>query len=58
MGKIYGQLSMEKRAVIETQLEMGVKPAAIAVAFISPPLRLNRYQAAPCGSVRTACCNS
>ena len=33
MGKIYSQLSIEERAVIETQLEMGVKPAAIAVAL-------------------------
>ncbi len=33
MGKIYSQLSIEERAVIETQLEMGVKPAAIAVSL-------------------------
>jgi IS30 family transposase len=33
MGTIYSQLSIEERAVIETQLEMGVKPAAIAVAL-------------------------
>ncbi|EQD56823.1 hypothetical protein B1B_08931 [mine drainage metagenome] len=30
MGKIYEQLSIEERTMIETQLERGVKPAAIA----------------------------
>ncbi len=49
MGKIYSQLSIEERAVIETQLEMGVKPAAIAVALnrcastISRELRRNDW---------------
>ena len=35
MGKIYQQLSIEERTMIQTQLEMGVRPAVIA-------LRLNR----------------
>ena len=30
MGKIYEQLSIEERTMIQTQLEMGIKPAAIA----------------------------
>lgn len=30
MGKIYKQLSIEERTMIQTQLEMGIKPAAIA----------------------------
>ena len=35
MGRIYRQLSIEERTMIQTQLEMGMKPAAIAA-------RLNR----------------
>src|SRR4030066_900045 len=31
MGKIYQQLSIEERTMIQTQLGMGIKPAAIAV---------------------------
>ena len=30
MGKVYKQLSIEERTMIQTQLEMGIKPAAIA----------------------------
>jgi IS30 family transposase len=30
MGKIYEQLSIEERTMIQTQLEMGIKPGAIA----------------------------
>ena len=33
MGKIYEQLSIEERTMIQTQLEMGIKPAAIAVGL-------------------------
>ena len=33
MGKNYKQLSLEERTMIQTQLEMGVKPAAIAVGL-------------------------
>jgi len=29
MGKRYGQLGIEERTMIQTQLEMGIKPAAI-----------------------------
>jgi hypothetical protein len=31
MGKIYKQLNIEERTMIQTQLEMGIKPAAIAL---------------------------
>lgn len=30
MGKIHKHLSIEERTMIQTQLEMGMKPAAIA----------------------------
>ena len=30
MGKNYEQLNIEERTMIQTQLEMGIKPAAIA----------------------------
>jgi hypothetical protein len=33
MGKIYQQLSIEERTMIQTQLEMGIRPAAIAVGL-------------------------
>ena len=33
MGKNYKQLSLEERTMIQMQLEMGVKPAAIAVGL-------------------------
>ena len=31
MGRNYKQLSIEERTMIQTQLEMGIKPGAIAV---------------------------
>lgn len=31
MGKLYKRLSIEERMMIQTQLEMGMKPASIAV---------------------------
>jgi len=31
MGKIYKQLTIEERTMIQTQLGMGIKPAAIAL---------------------------
>ncbi len=56
MGKSYSQLSIEERMMIQTQLEMGIKPAAIALGLnrsastLSRELRRN-------GWVRTtACC--
>lgn len=33
MGKIYTQLSIEERTMIQTQLEMGIKPAVIAMGL-------------------------
>ncbi|OZB74468.1 MAG: hypothetical protein B7X29_10715, partial [Halothiobacillus sp. 13-55-115] len=33
MGKIYKQSSIEERALIQTQLAMGVKPTAIAMGL-------------------------
>ena len=33
MGKIYQQLSIEERMMIQTQLEMGIKPAAIVIVL-------------------------
>jgi len=36
MGKIYDQLSIEERVVIQTRLEMGVKPGAIALGLGRP----------------------
>ncbi len=33
MGKIYKQLSIEERTMIQAQLEMGIKPAAIAMGL-------------------------
>lgn len=32
MGRIYEQLSIEERTMIQTKLEQGIKPTAIAVA--------------------------
>jgi IS30 family transposase len=49
MGKIYSQLSIEERTMIQTQLEMGNKPAAIALVLnrsastISRELRRNSW---------------
>lgn len=42
MGKIYQQLSIEERTMIQTQLEMGIKPAAIAVGLNRPASALSR----------------
>lgn len=36
MGKNYEQLSIEERAMIQTQLEMGIRPAAITGGFRHP----------------------
>ena len=33
MGKRYGQLGIEDRTIIQVQLEMGIKPAAIALGL-------------------------
>lgn len=49
MGKIYEQLSIEERTMIQTQLEMGIKPAEIALGLnrsastISRELRRNSW---------------
>ena len=49
MGKIYEQLSIEERTKIQIQLEMGIKPAAIALGLnrsastISRELRRNSW---------------
>jgi hypothetical protein len=40
MGKIYKQLSIEERTMIQTQLEMGIKPAAIALLLRGSTLTL------------------
>jgi len=42
MGKIYKQLSIEERTMIQTQLEMGIKPAAIAVGLHRSASTLSR----------------
>lgn len=42
MGKIYRQLSSEERTMIQTQLEMGIKPAAIAVGLNRSASTLSR----------------
>ena len=36
MGKIYDQLGIEERVMIQMRLEMGVKPGAIAVGLSRP----------------------
>jgi len=41
MGKIYTQLRLEERTMIQTQLEMGVKPAAIALGLGRSPTTIN-----------------
>lgn len=55
MGKIYEQLSIEERTMIQTQLEMGIKPAAIAAGLgrsastLSRELRRNGWtRPTPC----------
>ena len=53
MGKIYQQLSSEERTMIPTQLEMGTRPAAIAVGLnrsastLSRELRRNGWARPP-----------
>lgn len=42
MGKIYKQLSIEERTMIQTQLEMGFKPAVIAVGLNRSPSTICR----------------
>jgi IS30 family transposase len=42
MGKIYSQLSIEERTMIQTQLEMGLKPAAIALGLNRSTSTLSR----------------
>lgn len=42
MGKIYTQLSLEERTMIHTQLEMGLKPAAIAMGVNRSASTLSR----------------
>ena len=42
MGKRYSQLSIEERTMIQTQLEMGIKPAAIALGLNRSASTLSR----------------
>ncbi len=42
MGKIYEQLSIEEWTMIQTQLEMGIRPAAIAVGLNRSESTLSR----------------
>src|SRR3989338_8880475 len=42
MGKTYQQLSIEERAMIQTQLEMGIRPAAIAMGLNRSASTLSR----------------
>jgi len=42
MGKIYDQLSIEERVVLQMRLELGVKPATIAVGLGRPVLTIWR----------------
>lgn len=42
MGKNHSQLSIEERTMIQTQLEMGVKPAAIALGLNRSASTLSR----------------
>jgi IS30 family transposase len=42
MGKNYKQLSIEERTMIQTQLEMGIKPAAIALGLNRSASTLSR----------------
>src|SRR4030067_131393 len=42
MGKTYQQLSIEERTMIQTQLEMGIRPAAIAVGLNRSASTLSR----------------
>jgi len=45
MAKIYQQLSIEERTMIQTQLEMGVKAAEIARGIETRVLSMNRLTA-------------
>ena len=53
MGKTYRQLSLEERTMIQTQLEMGLKPAAMAMGLnrsastLSRELRRNGWVCPP-----------
>ena len=42
MGKIYEQLNIEERTMIQTQLELGIKPAAIAAGLKRSASTLSR----------------
>ena len=42
MGKIYDQLSVEERTIIQTQLAMGMKPSAIARWLERSPSTVSR----------------
>ena len=56
MGKNYSQLSIEERTMIQTQLEMGIKPAGIALGLNRSTSTLSR-ELSRNGWVRaTACC--
>ena len=56
MGKNYSQLSIEERTMIQTQLEMGIKPAGIALGLNRSASTLSR-ELSRNGWVRaTACC--
>ncbi len=56
MGKSYSQLSIEERTMIQTQLEMGIKPAAIALGLNRSASTLSR-ELSRNGWVRAkACC--
>lgn len=55
MGKNYCQLSIEERTMIQTQLEMGIKPAAIALGLNRSASTLSR-ELSRNGWVRAAAC--
>ncbi len=42
MGKNYRQLSIEERTMIQTQLELEIKPAAIALGMNRSPSTLSK----------------
>lgn len=42
MGKVYAQLSIEERAVIQTQLSLGVRPSVIATNLNRSPSTILR----------------
>lgn len=56
MGKIYQQLSIEERTMIQTQLEMGIKPAAIAVGLNRSASTLSRELRRNGWARRKTCC--